>query len=207
MGEGRDAPGEADDDRQLMARAQRGERGAFDSLVGKYHRAVFSYARRVLGDEDLAQEAAQETFVRAFKYRASFDATSGSVRGWLFAVAANRVRDLAKARRDRPRALEDGDADGVAAAGGEDALAVFARGALREAVVRAVEELSPELREVLALKYLSDLSYEEVAKALGLSVSAAKMRSLRARDILARRLAKLVQDSGEGAVASGENDS
>lgn len=196
-----DEAGDQGADRELMARAQRGERDAFDALVGKYHRAVYSYARRVLADEDLAQDATQETFVRAYRYRASFDAAAGSVRSWLFAVAANRVRDLGKARRDRPRPLEDADA--VPAEGGEDALAVFARGALREAVVRAVEELSPELREVLALKYLSDLSYEEVAKALGLGVSAAKMRALRARDVLARKLARLVQDSGEGAVDEG----
>jgi RNA polymerase sigma-70 factor (ECF subfamily) len=186
-----------------MVRAQRGERGAFDELVGRYHRAVYSYARRVLGDDDLAQEATQETFVRAFKYRMSFDAASGTVRGWLFAVAANRIRDSRKARRERPSPIEE--PEGLVATG-EEGLEAFARGALREAVARAVSELAPELREVVALKYLSDLSYDEVAKALGLTVSAAKMRALRARDLLARRLAKLVQESGE-ATKSGEGES
>ena len=64
-------------------------------------------------------------------------------------------------------------------------------------MTRAISELSEEYREVIVLKYVSDLSFEEVARILGLSLSAAKMRALRGRDMLARRLAKLVSGSGE----------
>jgi RNA polymerase sigma-70 factor (ECF subfamily) len=188
---------EPEAERDLMERAQRGDRRAFDELVGVFYRAVYSYARRALGDEELALEVAQDTFARAFRYRASWKPGSGSVRSWLFAVAANRIRDARRERRDEPVAIED---PGLLAATGEEGLEAFARGALREEVVRAIEELSPEHREIVTLKYVSDLSYEEVAEVLGLSVSAAKMRALRARDLLARRLARLVLGSGSGEV-------
>ncbi|MBI3725996.1 sigma-70 family RNA polymerase sigma factor [bacterium] len=188
-------PAASDDDRELMSRAQRGERPAFDDIVGRYYRGVFSYARRVLGDDDRAAEATQETFVRAFRYRASYKPAAGSVRGWIFAVAANRIREARKERREGPEALDDQPEPEQR---GEAGLEAFARGALREEVGRALEELAPEHREVIALKYLSELSYEDVARALGLSVSAAKMRALRARDLLAQKLARLVMDSESG---------
>jgi len=138
------------DERELLRRAQAGDRRAFDELVRIFHRAVFSYARRVLGDEERGAEAAQETFVRAWRYRGSFDPAKGSVRAWLFAIAANRIREARRSRRKEPAAIED---PGALAASGEDGLAAFARGALREEVTRALESLPDEFREVLTLKY------------------------------------------------------
>src|SRR2546423_1630756 len=168
---------ESGDDRELMARAQAGDRRAFDELVRRYQRAVYSYTRRVLRDEPLAAEACQDAFVRAYKYRSSYKAEAGPVRGWLFAVAANSIRDARRQRREGPAPLEDA---AQVAASEEDGLAVFARGAVRDAVASALEALPEDMREVVAMKYVSDLSYEEVARALGISVSAAKMRALRA---------------------------
>ena len=182
----------SDEAARLMIRAQHGERAAFDDLVRAFYRGVYSYARRALEDEDTALEVTQETFARAYRYRASYGKSSGSVRGWLFAIAANRIRDAWKTLGRRPAQISD---MGKIADAGETGLEVFARGAVREEVQRALSELPREQREVLALKYLSDLSYAEVGQALGVSVSAAKMRALRARDVLARRLAELAEET------------
>ncbi len=180
----------------LLARAQRGDRGAFDAVVRRLHRDVFGYARRVLGDDERAADVTQETFVRAWRYRSSFDPGAGSVRSWVFAIAANRVRDqLARRRLDSAPAEE---LERVAAPG-VGGLEAYARGVLREHLLAALEELPAEQREVIGLKYLADLSYPEVARALGLSVGAAKMRALRAREALARALARYVE-SAEGEV-------
>lgn len=176
----------APDDAELMARAQAGDRPAFDELVRRHERAVFAYALRCLGDKGRAADATQDSFVRAYTYRSSFKSESGSVRGWLLGVAANRVRDLVKERRDAPRPLVE--AAGVAATT-EDGLAAFERAEVREGVARALADLEPEHREVIALRYAAGLSFEEVAKTLGITVGAAKMRAARARDVLARRLA------------------
>lgn len=178
-----------------MARAQRGDRDAFDDLVRAHHALVFAYARRVLGDEDAAVDVTQDTFVRAWRYRASCDPPR--VRAWLLGIAANRARDALRARGARPAALDD---PGALPAAGEAGLALLARGALRDEVARAVEALPVDQREVVALRYLADLSYEEVAEALGLSVGAARMRALRGRDALARALARLVESSEAGEV-------
>ncbi len=175
------------DDGELMARAQGGDRPAFDELVRRHEGAVYAYARRCLGDDMRAIEATQDTFVRAYTYRASFKPEAGSVKGWLLSVAANRVRDVVRARRTEARLDE---AEKVPAST-EDGLAAFERVEVQRGVARAVEELEPEHREVIALRYVADLPFEEVARILGITVGAAKMRAARARDVLARRLAPL----------------
>ena len=174
-----------------MARSREGERAAFDVLVKRHFDAVATYASKVLRDEDRALEVTQETFVRAFRYRESYREDAGSVRGWIFSIAANRIRDAARRRRDAPESLELA-AEPVAAS--EDALLSFARGAVRETVLAALDDLPAEYKEVVLLKYIQDLTYEEVARTLGLTVGAARMRALRARDLLARRLAGLVEE-------------
>ena len=197
-GEAARAAGEAAraaaEDRELMARAQADDRPAFDELVRRHERAVYVYARRCFGNEPRAAEATQDTFVRAYTYRASFKPEAGSVRGWILTVAANLVRDGLRARRDGPRPIED--AAGVADSG-RAGLDAYERVEIRAEVARALETLEPEHREVIALRFVSELSYEEVASVLGITVGAAKMRAARARDVLARRLAKL----GEGPIA------
>jgi RNA polymerase sigma-70 factor, ECF subfamily len=170
---------------ESMARAQRGERGAFDDLVRSLHGPVYGYAQRALGDPERAQEVAQETFVRAFRYRDSYRPQRGSVRAWLFAIAANRVRDALSARRDGALPLDEaGDVPDQAA------LEAASREGLREEISLALESLPAEQREVIALRYLADLSYEEVAEVLGVSPGAARMRALRAREALAQILGR-----------------
>lgn len=189
------APAGRDD---LGLRALSGDRGAFDELVRCLHRPVYGYALRVLGDEPRALEVAQDTFVRAWRYRASFDPQAGGLRAWLFAIAANRIRDALAAA---PRPLqplhevpEAAEPQAPASAG----LEAYARDAVREQVAAALESLEPEQREVIALKYLSGLSYPQIAAALGISPGAARMRALRGRDVLSRRLADLSPQRGEG---------
>src|SRR4051812_18615480 len=118
-----------------MTRARAGERAAFDVLVRRHFDAVAAYAGRMLADDERALEVTQETFVRAFRYRESFRPEAGSVRGWIFSIAANRVRDAARRRKDEPESLAFA-AEPVAAS--EDALAALARGAVREAVLEAL---------------------------------------------------------------------
>jgi RNA polymerase sigma-70 factor (ECF subfamily) len=177
------------EDRELMARAQGGDRSAFDELVRRHESALHAYARRCLGDPLRAAEATQDAFVRAYTYRASYKPEAGSVKGWLLGVAANRVRDALRAKREAPRPIDEAFA---VAASTEEGLAAFERVEVRESVGRALDELEPEHREVLALRYASELPFEEVARILGITLGAAKMRAARARDILARRLAHLV---------------
>lgn len=177
-------------DPELMGRAQAGDRPAFDELVSRHERAVFGYALRCLGNRPHAAEITQDTFVRAYTYRASFDPAAGSVRGWILTVAANLVRDALRARRDAPRPIEDAAS---VPDSGRAGLEAYERVEIREQVARALETLEPEHREVIVLRFVSELPFEEVARVLGITVGAAKMRAARARDVLAKRLARLGQ--------------
>jgi RNA polymerase sigma-70 factor (ECF subfamily) len=177
---------EAGDDPELMAQAQAGDRAAFDSLVRRHYEAVLTYAYKVTGDDDRALEVAQESFVRAFRYRASFKPAAGSVRGWIFSIAANRIKDAARRRRSEPGSLDN--APEPKAPSGEGAVEVFARSARRDAILAALDALPADYKEIMVLRYLSELSYEEVATALKLTIGAVRMRALRARELLASAL-------------------
>ena len=100
---------------------------------------------------------------------------------------------LAVSRRIAPAPLE---AAADVPSGALDALAVYAKGELREHVARVLDSIDAEYREVIALRYVSELSWEEVAQALGVSVGAAKMRLARAREVLAYRLKSVVEEHG-----------
>lgn len=146
----------------------------------------------MLGDDEAAAEVTQDVFVRAWRYRASCDPRR--VRGWLLGIAVNRARDALRARGAAPAALDDPASLPASDDGG---LAGATRRWMRDEVARAVEALPPEHREVVALRYLSGLSYEEVAERLGVSPGAARMRAMRAREALARALPRLLE-SGSG---------
>jgi RNA polymerase sigma factor (sigma-70 family) len=121
--------------------------------------AVLTYVSKLLRDRERALDVAQDTFLRAYRYRASYDPGAGTVRGWIFAIASNQIRVALEKRNREPESLEE---DHDIAASGDDGLEVFARGCRRESLLAALEELPPEYREVITLKYLNDLSYKEI---------------------------------------------
>ncbi|HZV00012.1 MAG TPA: RNA polymerase sigma factor [Planctomycetota bacterium] len=186
------APDEADD-AALMEDACRGVAAAFEQLFERYYDRVYHYARTLLRDEDLAADVAQETFVRAHRYREKYEKKLGTVRAWLFSIAANRARTYAQRSR-RPEV----PLDEAALASAESAPDPFAANLRREIIIDAIEQLPPELREVIALKYQNGLTFEEIASALGLNTSTAKMRALRARELLATRLSALARGARGG---------
>jgi len=159
-------------DAALVAAAR--EDGAqFRALVVRYQGRVFATALRMLGNESDARDITQETFLRAFKNLERFD-LERPFGPWVCAIAANLARDELRRPLRRLRALAVFRASRDAAAPEPDAaIAASEEGA--ELAARLLE-LKPKLREALVLRYVSDLSMLEVADALGISESAAKMR-------------------------------
>lgn len=142
---------------------------------------LLGFATRSLGDRGLAEEAVQETFVRAWRAADRFDRERGSLRTWLFAIARNVVIDLARQRASRPPlAAAAPDADG-----GEDWLD---RALLGWQVEEALRRLSDAHREVLIATYFAGRPYAELARELGVAPGTIKSRvyyALRAlRDVL-----------------------
>jgi RNA polymerase sigma-70 factor (ECF subfamily) len=170
-------------ERDLLERCRRGDRSAFDTIVEVHRLAVYRVARRILGSHEAADEATQETFVRAWR---SLDGFRGEARlgTWLIRIALNVSRTLG-ARRSREAPL-DAAATVVDPLSSPEALAALRESGRR--LRRAVATLPPRQREVVALKVFSDMTYEDVAAAMGLSVGAVKAHFHQAVANLRRRM-------------------
>ncbi len=167
----------------------------FAAWVAEHYAAVYRRCYYLLGDADEADDAAQETFVRAYTARARYDA-SRPVRPWLLTIATRHCLDRLRARARRGPTLPW---DAVPAAAdprpGPEAGLLAAEEAA--AVRAAVAALPPLERALVVLHYWEDLPYAAIAAQTGLSVSAVKSRLYRARQRLARQL----QDAAASAAA------
>jgi RNA polymerase sigma-70 factor (ECF subfamily) len=166
---------DAPPDAELVRRVLAGDARAYTALVDRHSRACLRFATRLLGNREDAEDAAQETFLRAYRALGQYDERT-AFRTWLFAILVNRCRTalLRRGRRER-RIQVDGDL--VERAGGESA-ALAAE--LRIELSRALDTLAPEQREAFLLKHVEQLEYEEMAAITGAGVSALKMRVQRA---------------------------
>lgn len=155
------------DDVALVARARSGDERAFETLVERHQRMIYTAALRMLHDHDAADEATQLTFVRAFERLGSFRGEA-SVGTWLHRIAMNACRDLLRARR---RLV---DVESVP----EDRLPTTESTGdprLRDRLGRLVAELPPRQRSVLSLRVFGDLPFGEIARAEGITENAAKV--------------------------------
>jgi RNA polymerase sigma-70 factor, ECF subfamily len=162
-------PAASVDDVALVARARSGDERAFETLVERHQRMIYTAALRMLHDHDAADEATQLTFVRAFERLASFrgDASVGT---WLHRIAMNACRDLLRARRDLvdiESVPEDRLPSTSADTGGDPRL--------RDRLGRLVADLPPRQRSVLSLRVFADLPFGEIARAEGITENAAKV--------------------------------
>ena len=176
---------ESTPDAGLAARAARGDVEAYEMLVRHYHAPCLGFAARMLHDDADAEDAVQDTFMRAFLAISRFDARQ-PFRAWLFRILVNRCRTLALQRTRRTRRFPH---DPIALV---NAAAPDVPSSDRDAAIRrAIDELEPLLREAFLLKYVEEMDYHEMSAALGARVSALKMRVKRACDALRPRLTEI----------------
>ena len=160
---------ESDDALMMLARG--GDAAAFDALVRRHQAAVLRVAARYLGDSALAPDVAQATFVQLHGWLHRYEAR-GKFKAFVMRLA---VRQCAMAARSRATVRRRDERAMVADASAAPDEVVLAR-ERRRAVDGALATLSPKLRRVVVLRYGGDLSYEEVAAALGLPVGTVKSR-------------------------------
>jgi RNA polymerase sigma-70 factor, ECF subfamily len=147
----------------------------FDALYRETASDVYAYVMTLLRDRAAAEDVTAQTFERAYRKQAGFDAARGSQRAWLFGIARNAALDELRARRRTAALLSD--PEDVAPPGDEDP----GETALRRATVRAaLAQLEPRERELIALKFFAGLGNAEIAKVLGISVANAGTRVHRA---------------------------
>jgi RNA polymerase sigma-70 factor (ECF subfamily) len=169
-------------DEQLMARFCAGEEHAFELLYQRHAPAIHAYLRRMIGDRVLAEDLLQTTFLSVVRGRGRYQPQT-NLRAWLFAVATNAARDaLRRARRRREQTHESPE---------RAVDPVLPDPAAARALQQALDELPPEQREAVLLHKMHELSFPEIAEALGIGVSAAKVRAHRGYEKLRARLAML----------------
>lgn len=157
----------------------------FTTHIDQHHTACIVYAERMLGSRADAEDAVQDTWLRAFRSYSRYD-VSRPFRPWLFRILVNTVGShLRRRKRWWNRWLDSVDPDAVESRPHE------APGVQVDALRIAVVELPPTLREAFLLKYVSEMSYAEMAEVTGASISALKMRVNRAVVALRPQLEQL----------------
>jgi len=190
------APGD-DIERELVAQAQEGSLDAFSMLVDTHHSGVYRIAYRMCGDQD-ATDLTQEIFLRALRALRRFQYQGeASFRTWLHRIAVNACINEIRRRKRRSQVEgpsldediegEDGPMARVVPDETQSPHVLAERAAVRRAVRRIIETMSPKHRAVLTLVDLEGSNYEEAAATLGCPVGTLKSRLARARKQFGQR--------------------
>ena len=164
--------------------ARRGDQEAFSSLVAAYQRPVYNLAYRMLGEVTEAEDAAQETFVRMYTKLDTYQADR-KLSSWLLAIASHYCIDRLRQRRGVWLSLDDDPVAAVLPSHGLTPEEHALRTELRNTLQAALMMLESGYRVPLILRYWHDLSYEEIAATMEITVPAVKSRLHRARQQLA----------------------
>jgi RNA polymerase sigma-70 factor (ECF subfamily) len=185
-----DAPDQAD-----MARLVAGQDTALNALMERHGDKLFGFLCRFVGDEEAAEDLAQESFVRVYQHRTEFK-PGQRFSTWLYTIGGNLARNHLRARSRRPEVPLEGDGEdspgparSLPASGGSPADHA-ARTEQQAAVRSAVADLPDDLREAIILCELEDCSVAEAATVLHATVKAVESRLYRARQQLRQRLTR-----------------
>ena len=186
---------------RLLARLRDQDLDAFEELVGEFERPVYSLCFRLLGDSEEARDAAQETFLKVYKGLAKFRGEAG-LKTWIYRIAINQAMNQQRWWRRRHReetiSLDLSRSDnerslGTSLAGPSKSPEQMAIASERERrIMNALGQVKQEYRIVLILREIEELSYEEIAETLAISIGTVKSRIARGRDELRRRVKEWV---------------
>ncbi|HZT31404.1 MAG TPA: sigma-70 family RNA polymerase sigma factor [Bryobacteraceae bacterium] len=195
------------DEAALVSQAREGDAKAFATLVRRYEAKIFRLAQHVTQNREDAEDVLQETFLKAYEHLDQFQGNS-KFYTWLVRIAVNQaLMKLRKRKTDRSVSLDDtidtGE-DTVAreiASWDENPEQRYSREEMNQILTAAIESLAPPYRTVFVLRDVDELSTEETAEALDLSIPAVKSRLLRARLQLRDKLTRYFKRKGDDAFA------
>lgn len=183
-------------DEDLIKLSTQGDMQAFEELVARYQNRVYSLSYRYMGNEEDANDMAQEAMLKAYRALRAFKGES-SFSTWLYRITANVCLDELRKRKrtvhmiylDEPVATVDGnDMERDIADQSPTADIIYEQKELGELLQSVINTLKPEHRTVIILRDIMDLSYEEMAEILKCSMGTVKSRLSRGREILRRKL-------------------
>jgi RNA polymerase sigma-70 factor (ECF subfamily) len=191
------------DEAALVAQAQTGGEEAFTELVTRYEGNIYRLARHITQNPEDAEDVLQETFLKAYEHLGDFQGNS-KFYTWLVRIAVNQaLMKLRKRKTDASVSLDDPYDTGEESLVREIAVwepnpeQTYSQEEIRAILEKAVDSLPPTFRAVFALRDIEELSTEETAAALNLSIPAVKSRLLRARLRLREKLTRYFKRKGD----------
>lgn len=175
-----------DDESRLARKAQRGDRQAFEVILSRYERPIYSFVYHFFQNPALCEDLTQETFLRAFRFIKSFR-TSEKLSTWLFSIAKNLcIDELRRIQKGKTVSIDAVDPDDLVAGGDSVSDPVDASILLQEGEIvhRAVARLPERYRTCIILFYFNELSYEEIASVMKISMSNTKILLFRGKKML-----------------------
>ena len=195
------------DESGLLAKARDGDAAAFSELVNQYSRKIYRLAKHITQNDSEAEDVLQETFLKAFEHLGNFQGQS-KFYTWIVRIAVNEsLMKLRKRKSDRTVPLDeplDTGEDTVVrevAVWDENPEQQYSREEIAQILDEAVQSLKPTFRTVFVLRDIEELSTEETAEALGISIPAVKSRLLRARLQLREKLTRFFKRKGDDVFA------
>jgi RNA polymerase sigma-70 factor (ECF subfamily) len=185
----------------LVAAAKSGDAAAFEELVNRYERKIFRLTMNITGNREDAEDAMQDAFLKSYSHLKDFQGDSRFYT-WLVRIAANEA--LMRLRKRRPNLFSLDEP----IAGDEDLMPQevedwgpspeqrYAQTEIGEILSKVIDQLDPDFRIVFVLRDIEELSTEETASALGISIPAVKSRLLRARLKLRQKLDRYFRQGG-----------
>jgi len=182
---------------ELILKCKNGNVEAFEELVLKYQRQIYTVAYRFMGNHEDASDLAQEAFIKAYKSIDRFRGES-SLKTWLYHIVANVCRDELRKRKkgqvlslDAPISTEEGEITRQTEDWTNAPYLIYESKEAQYFIQEAINQLTPEYKEVIILREIQGFSYEEIAQHLGCSLGTIKSRLNRARkamrDLLIKR--------------------
>lgn len=191
------------DESVLVAQAKAGDQNAFAELVNRYERKIYRLAKNITRNDEDAEDVLQEAFLKAYSHLDSFKGDS-KFYTWIVRIAVNEaLMRLRKRKTDRSLSLDEPVELGEETVTREIAVwednpeQQYSQEEWRRILDEAVDTLKPDFRTVFVLRDIEELSTEETAETLGISVPAVKSRLLRARLALREKLTRQFKRKGE----------
>ena len=192
-----------DKDLVLVRRAKRGDYKAFDLLVLKYQSRIIGISMKFVKDIHIAEDIAQESFIKAYKSLNSFREESAFYT-WLYRIAANTSKNYLTSKRRKKEysesevfSSEDANVDIFDIPGGDSPEEILAANNLREVIFESLSNLPEDIRTAISLREFEGLSYEEISEVLDCPIGTVRSRIFRGREIIQEKISPLLENNRE----------
>jgi RNA polymerase sigma-70 factor (ECF subfamily) len=183
-----------DEDQALIKKTLEGEKKAFEELMRKYEKKIFNFVIRMVRNEEVAIDLTQDFFIKIFtvldKYNFEYKFST-----WAYRICYNLVIDHIRKNQAQVNSLDDDSISAKDMLGSEnvnrhDGFKNLSQEETRVYIWKTVEHIAPKFRELILLRYIQELKYEEIAEITALPVGTIKNRIFKAKEILKQEMEK-----------------